>query len=136
MGTCLLCANCCRETEMLLANEDIERIENKLPRREFSYVRDGYLYLKNQQGNCVFLEPESMRCSIYEIRPRGCRFYPIVYDPYLKKCVVDKDCSNKENIPQRLLLDTCSDIYEFILLLEDERNQRLKLKHKNKRTEK
>ena len=128
MGICLLCAKCCHETEMLLANEDVKRIETQMPRREFSYMRDGYLYLKNKNKYCVFLNTESKRCLIYEIRPQGCRFYPIIYDTLLKKCVVDRDCTNKEKIPINLIETSCPDLGEFILLLEKERNDRLNLK--------
>ncbi len=130
MDTCLLCAKCCEQTEMLLANEDVTRIEaqTSLPRQKFSYLKEGYLYLKNKGKYCIFLAPETRRCSIYEIRPIGCRYYPVIYDPFSKKCVLDKDCTNKGNIPETLIKNLCPNLRDFILLLEGERNRRLRHK--------
>ncbi|NVM55031.1 MAG: YkgJ family cysteine cluster protein [Candidatus Helarchaeota archaeon] len=120
---------------MLLANEDVERIKTQLnkPRQDFSYLRDGYIFLKNKDNYCVFLDSQTKRCSIYEIRPKGCQFYPIIYDPLLKNCVIDRDCTNKENVPKNIMEITCPAIGEFILLLERERNNRLHIKSQQKR---
>lgn len=130
MDTCLLCAKCCEQTEMLLANEDVARIEaqSNIPRQKFAYLKEGYLYLRNRGKYCIFLAPETRRCSIYEIRPIGCRYYPVIYDPFLKKCVLDKDCTNKGNIPEILIKNLCPNLRDFILLLEEERNRRLRHK--------
>ncbi|MHA1650457.1 MAG: YkgJ family cysteine cluster protein [Candidatus Helarchaeota archaeon] len=130
MNYCLLCAKCCAQTEMLLSNEDIKRITSHIhqPRQKFSYIRDGYVFLKNENRYCVFLDLETKKCSIYEIRPVGCRFYPIIYNPYTKRCVIDRDCSNKNNIPKKLIESLCPDLRKFIFLLEEERNTRLKVK--------
>lgn len=120
---------------MLLANEDVERIKKQtnLPIQKFSYIKDGYLYLKNKKMKgkkiknkkkyCVFLNYETKKCSIYVIRPIGCRYYPIIYDPFLKNCIVDKDCTNKENVQTNLV--SCPELQKFILLLERERNNRI-----------
>lgn len=133
--SCLLCAKCCEQTEMLLANEDIDRIKTQVTqsRQSFAYLRDGYLYLRNKGEYCVFLDPQTRRCTIYEIRPMGCRYYPVVYNPFLKKCVIDEDCSNKENIPSNKIGERCPSIEKFILLLEEERNNRLRSKSQQKR---
>jgi Fe-S-cluster containining protein len=132
MEKCLLCAKCCEETEMLLANADIDRIRKHthLSRRYFAYYLDGYLYLKNNNKYCIFLVPETKRCSIYEVRPIGCRFYPIIYNPFVKKCVVDKDCTNRENMRDALNEINCNELEKFILLLNKERAHRLR---RNKR---
>ncbi|NVM29625.1 MAG: YkgJ family cysteine cluster protein [Candidatus Helarchaeota archaeon] len=117
---------------MLLSNDDVRRIRKRtdLARQKFSYLKEGYLYLKNKENSCVFLNDETKRCSIYEARPTGCRFYPIIYDPYSRECIVDKDCSNKENVPIKKVETTCPSLEEFILLLEKERNERLTLSEK------
>jgi len=127
MEICLLCAKCCEQTEMPLANDDVKNIitQTKLPKQQFAFIQDGYLHLKNKGKFCVFLNSTTRRCSIYENRPIGCRFYPIIYDPYLKKCVVDKDCSNKHNIPSDLIKKKCPELEKFIKKLEKERTDRL-----------
>ncbi len=132
---CLLCAKCCEKTEMLLSNADLDRIERetKQVRRQFSYLRDGYFYLRNRGQYCIFLNPAANRCSIYDIRPQGCRFYPVIFDPFLNCAVVDKDCTNKDNIPQEITLKNLPELREFILLLEKERRIRLNLNSNKKR---
>jgi Fe-S-cluster containining protein len=40
--------------------------------------RGGERRLRNIEGRCYFLEPDG--CSVYEDRPAGCRFYPLVAD--------------------------------------------------------
>ncbi len=129
MASCLLCAKCCENTEMILANEDLERIrsQTKLDYREFSYLKDGYVYLRNVGKYCVFLTPKAKRCSIYDIRPIGCRFYPIVYDTISEQCVIDKDCTNKNNLSTNLINNSCIELKKFILLLQKERKYRLKM---------
>ncbi len=75
---------------MMLTAEDIERIEG-LGYRDFFLKRDGFFMLKNVDGKCIFLD-ENGRCSIYEHRPEGCRYYPMVYDISSKKVVLDNYC--------------------------------------------
>ena len=132
---CLLCAKCCEQTQMLLSNADLDRIERetKQVRRQFSYLRDGYFYLKNRGQYCIFLNPAANNCSIYNIRPQGCRFYPIIFDPFLNCAVVDIDCTNRDNIPQEMTLKNLPELREFILLLEKERRTRLNLYSNKKR---
>lgn len=132
---CLLCAKCCEQTQMLLSTTDLDRIEKetKQTRRQFSYLRDGYFYIKNRGQYCIFLNPAAKKCSIYDIRPQGCRFYPIIFDPYLNCAVVDKDCTNRDKIPQEMTLENLAELREFILLLEKERRMRLNPNSKKKR---
>lgn len=45
------------------------------------------IQLRNTDGHCVFLV--GGRCSVYEIRPEGCRLYPLVMidgEPGLDDC--------------------------------------------------
>ncbi|MCK4896020.1 MAG: YkgJ family cysteine cluster protein, partial [Candidatus Heimdallarchaeota archaeon] len=73
------CYQCCLDTEMTLSEEDITRIE-KLGYKieEFLEEKDGFMALRNIDNHCIFLK--NKMCSIYEIRPQGCRFYPLIYD--------------------------------------------------------
>lgn len=90
---CLRCGFCCRETEMLISNADIERLEKKGYSKRFfvQFDRDGYAKLRNQQGCCVFYDDEKRRCKVRADRPLGCRIYPVIYHE-TKGIVVDNIC--------------------------------------------
>jgi len=98
---CVDCGNCCRETEMIISAQDITRIKKNAPEnlRRINFIKktaDGLFQLKNIDGNCVFFDPTTKLCKIYEIRPEGCRFYPLIYDIDEKLCVLDQDCPRPE----------------------------------------
>lgn len=77
---CRRCGKCCESTEMPLTKDDVERILALGYRlEEFAEFRGGVLRLKNVDGRCVFNDPETKLCKIYEHRPVGCRLYPLVY---------------------------------------------------------
>ncbi len=53
---------------------------------------DGVWRLRNVDGHCVFYDPDSKRCRIYESRPIGCRLYPPLNYDDEEGAVVDKAC--------------------------------------------
>ncbi|MHA1916018.1 MAG: YkgJ family cysteine cluster protein [Promethearchaeota archaeon] len=94
---CEDCGKCCLETEMILSRSDIEIITkhstSDLKKEDFSVDNKyGQSELKNIEGHCVFLEESSKMCTIYEHRPTGCRFYPLIYDFQERTCILDGDC--------------------------------------------
>lgn len=94
---CENCGKCCYDTEMILSSQDIYLILQNKPydmiKEDFVFKnKNGFYQLKNRNGYCVFLNPTSNLCKIYKIRPQGCRFYPLIYDFYKRKCILDKDC--------------------------------------------
>lgn len=98
---CTRCGICCQETDMMLTNADIERLE-KQGYRKTSFVRfdqEGYALLRNSQGHCVFYNPQTRHCSVYAFRPFGCRVYPVVLDEE-KGIVVDSICRVQETISE------------------------------------
>ncbi|MHA1912529.1 MAG: YkgJ family cysteine cluster protein [Candidatus Kariarchaeaceae archaeon] len=97
------CHICCLETEMTLTNEEIHRITSLgYPVESFCFVTpDNFIQLKNQNGRCVFLGEDNY-CSIYEDRPSGCRFYPLIWDMDLEEAVIDDDCAQKAFFEKRL----------------------------------
>ena len=118
---CKDCGKCCLETEMPLSNDDInliiENSSNNLKQEDFT-VKDNedYFQLKNIDGHCFFLDKSSKKCKIYVNRPRGCNFYPLVYDYDKNKCVLDDECPrtslfyrNKQEYK-----DTCRKIRSFL----------------------
>lgn len=107
------CGKCCYETEMLLSDEDVKRIEELgFSREEFSIVVGGIRKLRNVDGRCFFLK--NNMCSIYDHRPIGCRLYPAVFDG--KEVVVDELCPKKGEVKlsdeaKRALLRLIKTIY-------------------------
>ena len=86
------CSHCCRGTEMPLTRKDIERISGS-GKRDF-YHHDTH-QLKNLQGRCFFLTPEG-DCTIYDIRPRGCRLYPLIISLPSRQPLLDEECPHTE----------------------------------------
>ena len=83
---CNQCGRCCGDTEdtvrrILLLKTDVASISNKLLIRDQEFAKEisgfePYVYemKKTEVGKCFFLENNV--CTIYEIRPLICRFYP------------------------------------------------------------
>ncbi|ASJ00170.1 YkgJ family cysteine cluster protein [Thermococcus gorgonarius] len=84
------CGKCCRELEIPLRDEDIERIE-ELGYNAWEFVDYEKLFYRGDKflgyglkkrpfdDSCVFLDPETKRCRIYKHRPLACRLYPFVF---------------------------------------------------------
>ena len=99
---CLRCGVCCKETEMLLSEKDIERLERKGYAREF-FVRfdlEGYATLRNWRGHCVFYDPQKRRCKVRTYRPLGCRLYPVIYDED-NGIMVDSICPSSCSVDEK-----------------------------------
>jgi len=120
------CSKCCWDTEMVLLEEDVERIEGLgYPPSSFSYVdREGYLRLKNVDGHCVFLDPSTGRCRVYEHRPLGCRLYPVVYVEG-GGVAVDPECPARHTVTDEELEEAARILPEIVERIEEERERRL-----------
>lgn len=104
---CSRCAKCCHETRMFLSKRDIERLENRGFRLEEFAIRlpSGFYQLRNVNGACYFLRDGL--CSVYEDRPEGCRYYPVVLSYDGKRCVRDDFCPNSYTVSRRELKEIC-----------------------------
>jgi uncharacterized protein len=82
---CNCCGLCCADTDhklrhILMLESEAEEIsaETGKPIEEFANESNGtqpYIYeMKKFEGDCVFLKAN--KCTIYELRPLICRFYP------------------------------------------------------------
>ena len=118
---CKDCGKCCIETEMIVSKQDINLIKRKcferINMREFVFKdKDGLFQLKNIEGYCVFFDKVSKGCTIYEYRPQGCRYYPLIFDSYLKKCILDKDCPRSQLFYQNQLelINACHNLKKFL----------------------
>lgn len=76
---CTHCEKCCRDTEMMLCEADLRRLERAGHARDgFSLVdEDGVRRLRNKDGYCHFYDVDAKRCSEYARRPLGCVLYPV-----------------------------------------------------------
>ncbi|MFW9990483.1 MAG: YkgJ family cysteine cluster protein [Candidatus Odinarchaeota archaeon] len=96
------CHACCLETEMPLTVKDVMRISGitGLPVESFTSIRGGMTVLKNTRENdrcqCFFLDTNS-HCSIYRIRPQGCRYYPVIWDLDNRIAVLHEYCPYRED---------------------------------------
>ena len=102
------CSMCCWETEMLLSASDIQRINQKtsFSVNEYSFVDNfGHRTLKNKELNdrlqCFFLD-EHGECTIYEIRPKGCQYYPIIWDMNIQEAVTDDYCPHHQKFDNQI----------------------------------
>ena len=82
---CTRCGNCCSIEDFLSAgkiNAKIDDFSEIHSRLKNLYEELGKVWEQNEakyeeyvsQNKCIFLENNS--CSIYSIRPKGCRFFP------------------------------------------------------------
>lgn len=104
---CISCGKCCMATEMILSEQDIKLIlgysELYQNQDDFAFINhEGLHQLKNIDGHCFFFDINSNKCKIYNMRPQGCRFYPLIYDTFRSKCILDQDCPH----PRILYQDT------------------------------
>tara|TARA_B100000513_G_C11806048_1_gene153752 strand:+ start:137 stop:481 length:345 start_codon:yes stop_codon:yes gene_type:complete len=73
----------------------------------FTWENNGILTLLNDEKTraCVFLLTASSDvnaegvCSVYEVRPEGCRKYPIVLNPK-DEAMLDEGCPHREHFPE------------------------------------
>ncbi len=86
---------------MLLSKKDLKRLEKKgFSQNQFVvYDRQGYARLKNRDGYCVFYDRIHSQCSVYIVRPSGCRVYPVILDEETG-IVLDSICQSRKSITQ------------------------------------
>ena len=115
------CILCCLETEMLLTDDDIERIEHLGHHRDdFMIDDDGWLVMKNSDGKCVFHDGKI--CRIYDSRPDGCRLYPVIFDDDDKCAFLDPDCPHTDEF--KISETNGSAVVSLVDKLENERSRR------------
>ena len=82
---CTQCGNCCTGTPgyVWVNKEEIEALARRLSMSvedfERDYVRKVGIrksLIEYDNGDCVFFDGQSRRCTVYEDRPRQCRTWP------------------------------------------------------------
>ena len=98
---CSNCGACCTQTEMLLTEEDINRLVKRgISRNIFVKInKEGFAQLRNREGYCVFYNAEKRQCSVYVDRPRGCRVYPVIFDDE-KGIILDDICQSRNTVTE------------------------------------
>lgn len=78
---CRACAECCRVTEVPLAERDVEHLAKFLGIKQKDFLdqytatgEDGELILRRTESGCVFLDGND--CTVYEARPGNCERFP------------------------------------------------------------
>lgn len=119
------CYQCCLDTEMTLSEEDITRIEKLgYKSEEFLEDKDGFMALRNIDNHCIFLK--NKMCSIYEIRPQGCRFYPLIYDFNIDDFAIDNLCERHDDFDLEIYRPLFDSVQVFVYNLIGERETRMK----------
>jgi len=101
---CSNCGRCCESTEMMLSQEDIERLERLgFSREDFTVTgSDGLPRLRNVGERCYFYGSEEKKCQVYEHRPLGCFLYPVIYSND-EGVITDEFCPMRHTISKREL---------------------------------
>ena len=115
------CDVCCHDTEMPLTNGDINRISG-LGYLDFYRDRNGENILRDVDRKCFFLDGNG-RCTIYEERPEGCRFYPFILGK--GGVVMDEDCPHREVFQRRFSQWIEEGLMELVERMEEEQQERL-----------
>ena len=107
---------------MTLTRDDVERIEALgYDRKDFLVrVMAGFCELRNVDGKCFFYDPVTKMCRIYENRPEGCRYYPIIYDMRKRKCIIDADCPSGETVTRDDIRRVCHKVRRLVETLREE----------------
>ena len=74
-----------------------------------------YKYMLKEGQYCVFSDPQTRKCIIYENRPLVCRGYPIAMrdiDAFNTEIIVDPDCPGVQNLLKELKTLTIKELKE------------------------
>ena len=117
------CFECCLETEMPLSEKDITRISGLgFNIEDFLDEQDGFMVLRNIDGKCFFLNKG--KCKIYENRPEGCTYYPLIYDLETDEFVIDDLCTHAQDFNPDIYQPLYDPIRLFIYMLLSEKEIR------------
>ncbi len=107
---------------MTLTRKDAERIDALGHLRKDYLVKfeDGFCQLRLVDGFCYFYDTKTKKCTIYDSRPDGCRFYPIVYNMKKRKCVTDYDCPSRETVTREEIRKICHKVRALVEKLVEE----------------
>ena len=123
---CSNCGICCTETEMLLSQKDIKRLEKKgfIKNYFVKFDRQGYALLKNRDGYCVFYDLSNKQCGVYLDRPLGCRVYPVILNEE-EGIVFDNICNSTNTISENEKKSKGKKVVELLKRIDFEARERI-----------
>jgi Fe-S-cluster containining protein len=118
---CSHCGVCCQETEMPLSDEDVRLLEKTgYPKEKFARRDErGYLLLRNKRGHCFFYDMTKRLCSVYSIRPQGCRTYPVVCTDE-NTVLVDDLCPRKRTVSEKELRRKGEEVLKLVQKIDSQ----------------
>ena len=124
---CSNCGVCCIETEMLLSQKDIKRLEKSgFSQNQFVlFDKHGYAQLRNREGYCFFYDRLNHKCSVYVDRPSGCRVYPVILDE-VTGIILDSICESRKSITQSEKNLKGKRVIRLLKIIDSEANERCK----------
>lgn len=110
---------------MLLSEKDIECLERKGFKRDFfvHFDSEGYSFLRNYNGYCIFYNAEKRLCKIYGNRPLGCRIYPVIYDED-RGILVDALCPSCKLISEKQITKRGKKVINLLKNIDAEAKKR------------
>ncbi len=116
---CQSCANCCKLMSPTYTQKDIRRIASHLSMTVIGFKKKWLTHDKkngdwlNRSTPCQFLDLETNKCGIYEVRPKDCAGFPHLP----KKRMADYIHVHKQNI--EFCPATFKMVEKMILLLKN-----------------
>lgn len=114
---------------MPLSYEDVRLLEKTgFPREKFTRSDErGYVFLRNKRGHCFFYDMTKCLCSVYSIRPHGCRTYPVVCTDE-NTVLVDDLCPRRRTVSEKELRRKGEKVLKLAKKIDSEAKSRLSKK--------
>jgi Fe-S-cluster containining protein len=90
---CTGCGDCCSgapgyvwvdEAEIVALADEMQMTPEDFERKFVRQEREGKSLIEYPDGDCIFLDPQSRKCTVYQARPIQCRTWPF-WDSNLKR---------------------------------------------------
>lgn len=78
------------EAETTSAKQLAKRLQKEGVIDHFNFKNEIYTLARKANRDCIYLHPQTRRCTIYEIRPEVCRKHPTKASPRPKHCPYQK----------------------------------------------
>jgi Fe-S-cluster containining protein len=107
--TCLECgAHCCRLGGVVATQNEVDAIIQRGFPNHFIQLADDIFGIEwSEDGTCTYLEND--KCTIYPVRPLGCRMFPVVQEIsggiVLIECRLGSELSEEELVRRKRILE-------------------------------
>jgi Fe-S-cluster containining protein len=106
---------------MLVSGADIRLLEKSgyAKERFVQLNMEGFAQLRNRNGYCVFYADADHRCRVYNVRPLGCRIYPVIYSEE-EGVVVDDLCPQRDSVSRKEVAIKAKKLMTLLRKIDDE----------------